>query len=123
MSLRVLRQRILVSLEGVSGGKMEAHTTKGGILIPCGDGFQGMGHILGQNNRWGVVLSVGSECTEIKLHDRILITAQKWTEGFVHDSIWYWLTDEEHVLGFDELYRSTNGTTKTSTDDVLHFSN
>lgn len=48
--------------------------------------------------RWGKVVQVGPDVTEIKPDEFVLIEPGKWTTHFFVDGLRYWKTDEDFVL-------------------------
>lgn len=53
--------------------------------------------------RWGTVLAKGNEVSDdIKVGDKVLIDALKWTNGVEYNTVMYWRTSEEHIIGIDD---------------------
>ena len=72
------------------------NSSEAGFIINSGDGNQMM------DPRWGEVLYVGPDVTEVKPGEFILIEPGKWTSGFHMESTRYWKTDETKVIGVSE---------------------
>jgi co-chaperonin GroES (HSP10) len=53
--------------------------------------------------RYGIVVAVGPEvCDEIKIGQKILIEALKWTNAFVINGEKYWKTTQDFILAYEE---------------------
>jgi hypothetical protein len=52
----------------------------------------------GEFARFAKVLAVGERVTDFKNGDVVLISALKWTKGFVFDEIPVWKSDQDQVL-------------------------
>lgn len=113
MTITPLRNRMIVRLEGTSNGKLSDYTSEGGIVMLGGDMDVGYNITDGLKDRWAEVLAVGPTCTDIKKGDRVLITQGKWTEAARVGSVYFWMTEEEHVLLVDDAYRASDGEQKT----------
>jgi hypothetical protein len=48
--------------------------------------------------RWGKVVNVGPDVTEITPGEYVLIEPGKWTTHFYVDGLRYWKTDEDKIL-------------------------
>jgi hypothetical protein len=48
--------------------------------------------------RWGKVVNVGPDVTEITPGEYVLIEPGKWTTHFFVDGLRYWKTDEDKIL-------------------------
>jgi len=112
--MKALHKRMLVVLEGTENGKLSTYTSSGGIAILAGNMSTGFNSDDGLKDRWATVLSVGSEVTDVMENDRVLISQGKWSQAHEVDGIWFWMTDEEHVILIDNMFRETNGTEKTN---------
>lgn len=120
MGVRATRDRMIIALEGVTEHKkIDDIKSDGGIILTPNDGPGGIEGKLGLSDRWARVLAIGPKCTEVQVGDRVLVTAQKWTEGFKHDGVWLWMTTEEHILALDGLFRETQGKEKLKTEYIL----
>ena len=51
-----------------------------------------------KSGRWGRVLAVGPEATEVKEDMFIFIEPLMWTKGFSHNASKVWKTDESKVM-------------------------
>lgn len=51
--------------------------------------------------RWANVLNVGPTCEHVKIGDKILIPALRWTEGVKYQEQRFWKTDESQLVGFE----------------------
>lgn len=92
--LRPLHKRIaFIFCDEVSGGRFN-QTTESGLYI-----HKSVDKSLNEP-RWGKVLAVGPdvEDEDIKNKNDILIENLRWTEGFKHDGIQVWFTDEKEVI-------------------------
>lgn len=49
-------------------------------------------------SRWGKVLHVGPDATQVKEGDYILIEKQKWTLSIEVDNVTMWRTKEEYIV-------------------------
>ena len=89
--IKPIRKNILfIFLDEIVGGQFQTKTESGIILRSFDDSIKG--------ERWGKVLAVGPEVTEVNNGEDILIEALQWTEGFVHDGVKVWMTQEDKVL-------------------------
>lgn len=53
--------------------------------------------------RWGKVIKVGPDCTEVKVGDTILIEPVMWTNGVsLDEGKEFWVTRESNVIGLRE---------------------
>ncbi len=92
MQIKTLHDKILFSFEDENDSKGFNNVSEGGIV------FSSYHHDTRQD-RWGIVLVVGPEVKEIKVGDRILVEALKWSEGHkVDDELKIWMTTEENVM-------------------------
>jgi len=114
MKVQPLHKRLIVQLEGTSNGKLAEYVSEGGIVIAGGDLSTGRNAYDGLKDRWALVLGVGSECLDVKVGDRVLITAGKWTEAVKLDGEYLWMTEEEQVLLIDDKFAETEGAEKTN---------
>lgn len=48
--------------------------------------------------RWGVIQSLGSECTDLSVGDYILIEPLMWTNFVEHDGSKYWRTTADKII-------------------------
>lgn len=120
MGIRVLGNRMIVALEGISEmNRLNDKMTSGGIILAALGGAGGIEGKLGLADRWARVLVVGPDCTEIRVGDRVMIQAQKWTEGFKHDGVWLWMTNEDVIVFLDELHRESGGKEQAVVDPKL----
>ena len=69
--LRVIRDHVIVS-----DMKFDRRITKGGIILPEEDGKDA-----GIRPRWGKVLAVGPEQTDVSAGQWILVAHGRWTRG------------------------------------------
>lgn len=90
--LEPIRNNILFVFEdNVRSDGMFGEETESGIIYKTHNDSAGA-------PRWGTVLAVGPDVTEIENGDRILIEPLMWTEGFVHDGVKIWQTNDEKVM-------------------------
>jgi len=72
-------------------------TTKSGILLDYGKNHSETGKFC----RVGTVTSIGDEVEGIKVGDNIVIQNLMWTAGFMFNGQKHWMTQPNHVLGFE----------------------
>jgi len=122
MPIRVLGNRFIVALEGVTDtNRISDQITDAGIILSALGGFDGIEAKLGLADRWGRVIEIGPDCRDIQPGDRVMIEAQKWTEGFKNDDVWLWMSQEDYVIFIDDLFRETGGKQKTKTETKLEI--
>jgi len=122
MALKTLGNRMIVALEGISEmNHIKDQLSNGGIIISAQGGFGSTEGKLGLADRWGRVVSIGPDCRDVQVGDRVMVQAQKWTKGFKHDDVWLWMTQENFIIFIDELYRESKGTEKVHTENVLEI--
>ena len=72
-------------------------TSDGGIILG-----KATVHDMMEQARWVRVLAVGPDVTEVAIGDVVLIEPLMWTEGFTHDYVEIWKTDETKILAIKE---------------------
>lgn len=75
---------------------MFSATTESGIYIPPSPTDTA------HKPRWAKVVSIGSDCLDVKVDMRILIEPGAWTNNFEIDGVKHWKTDESKVLAVED---------------------
>lgn len=58
--------------------------------------------------RWGKIVALGSEVTDISLTDYILIEPLMWTDSVTHDGSKYWSTNIDKIMCVSETNPETS---------------
>jgi co-chaperonin GroES (HSP10) len=77
-------------IEEVNNGRF-MNSTSNGLIINSNDKTQLI-------PRWGKVIAVGPDVTDVEPDMFVLVDAGKWTEGIPFKNIKFWKTEESHVL-------------------------
>lgn len=84
-------------VDRIQGKEIYDRTASGIIIAGTSTGDQ-------NKDRWGHVLAVGPEVTDVKVGEYILIARLKWTNGVEVEGKTYWKTDINQVLAASEEY-------------------
>ena len=113
IGIKPLNKGVMVDI--YDDGAMPLKFAKGGALLMIDDtslnsvhNNGGMATHKGIRPRWGIVVAVGDEAedrTGIKVGDKVLMEANKWTPGFIYDDsrkkVW-WIKHEDIILVDEE---------------------
>ena len=77
-------------IEEVNNGRF-MNSTSSGLIINSNDKTQLV-------PRWGKVIAVGPDVTDVEPDMFVLVDAVKWTEGIPFRNFKFWKTEESHVL-------------------------
>jgi hypothetical protein len=95
MAIRPLGNAFLfVFLNETSGEHGTFRPKNSGKIILAGTNLEGQA----DTPRWGKVLAVGPKVTEFGNGDIVLIEPLQWTQGFKHEDIRIWKSDEAKVM-------------------------
>lgn len=99
MALRPLGKAFLFVFINETRNGMFSQKNKGLIFLPnAATDVDRQGDFA----RFAKVLAAGTDVTEFKNGDTVLIAALKWTKGFEHDGAKVWKSDEDQVLAIFE---------------------
>lgn len=98
MSLRPLKNAILFAFVDDSASGLFISKTQSGILLSQAPKDFDSQRI----PRWGKVLAIGPQVKDVKPGDFALIEGLAWTEGFKHDEVRVWKTDEEKIMAITD---------------------
>jgi co-chaperonin GroES (HSP10) len=106
-TLTLIRDNIFFQFEEDAVNYRDGKTTQRGFREVTAGGLIVVSPPKSANSaRFGIVTHVGPEVKEdIRVGDRILVDALKWTEEVKFEGQGYWMTREEHVIGIDESKR------------------
>lgn len=91
--LRPLGNTILFKFLDQTGGSKGAFSerTRSGLIIPQLQSTQ-------KGERWGEIIAVGDDVTEVAVGDYILIEPLMWTPGEVFEGEKVWKTNHDKVM-------------------------
>lgn len=95
MKIRPIGKSIIFQFVDETHGKYLGRTSRSGILIATGTSDQ-------KEPKWGKVLAIGNEVTEVNADQYILIEPLQWTVGLYVDEERIWRTDESKVLAVSD---------------------
>jgi hypothetical protein len=94
MKIIALHDNIIFTFMDDNDGKGFDNISEGGIY------FRSFDHDA-KTARWGTVLVVGPDVTEVKAGDKIFIENLQWTEGHDVDGLKIWMTNVKSVMLVD----------------------
>jgi len=102
--IRAIKNSIVFTFKDIVRNGQFHEVSTGGIILPTDN----------DNNakaaRWGTVITVGPEVTDIEPGDQIYVEALQWTAGITYNGIQLWKTNSSKVLAVDDnsLQKGTN---------------
>ena len=95
MKIKAVRKNIIFQFADETLSTKFINSSHAGIIITPSDNNQ-------NTPRWGRVICVGDQVTDVSTDEYILIDSGKWTTGFLVDGKRYWKTDEDQVLAVSD---------------------
>lgn len=95
MKIRAVRKNIIFKFTDETLSTKFVNSSHAGILIAPSDNNQ-------NTARWGQVVCVGEQVSDVAAEDFILIEKGKWTSSFTVDGKRFWKTDEDQVLAVSD---------------------
>jgi co-chaperonin GroES (HSP10) len=96
MKIRAVHNHIIFQFEDAvtAAGEFEEANHKSGLYIK--GGFEKSA----KSPRWATVVNTGPDCEHVRVGNKILIPALRWTEGVKFEGQRFWKTDETQLAGY-----------------------
>jgi len=94
MTIKAIKNHIIFKFVDKTNakGQFEREQTEGGIVL------QSSFDESAKEPRWVEVVAVGPDCTKVKVGERALVPALRWTEGANLNGSRFWKTNEVEVV-------------------------